>query len=304
MVYTTNLKTLYDMTKIIDFSTNCPWQLYTFAFIHILAGAFLLFPSMVCKYIFPTVTESCQPSELVMIRLTAMSLIYIGVIYTVLTYHSKQNEGNITRLANIALNCSTAMIITVVYAGNNAHDDGLERSWMHGGDLFITFALAMIHAMRVSKPGVEWAEKKSPKEGLGFNCKLLMVVFTFLTLVKFFALGHFVSPSFILADGVQLTPLATFLWKYLVVIIFEAWLAFFFCVLFDDDAGHELMVVAIAIMTLVLYRGIISVQEYLNEFISTGIMQKASILCGICILFIGGGRVGKTHQGGGYQQVG
>lgn len=192
----------------------------------------------------------------------------------------------------------------MICVGNNAHGGGLERSWMHGGDLFITFALAIIHAMRVSKPCVKWVEKKSPKEGLGFNCKLLMVIFTFLTFAKFFALGHFVSPNFILVDGVELTPLATFLWKYLVVIVFEAWLAFFFCVLFDDDAGHELMVGTIAIMTFVLDRGIISVQEYLNEVVSTGIIQKVSILCRICILFIGGGRVGKTRQGGGYQQVG
>jgi hypothetical protein len=288
--------------QIIDFATSCPWQLYTFSFIHIFAGVYMLFPSSICKYIFPTLTQSCQPSELVMIRLTALSLIYVGFIYTVLTYHSKDNEGNISRLANIGLNRATAMIITVVFVGSdNDAQGGLERSWMHGADLVVTFALTIMLVMRVSKPGVEWAEKKPIKEGLGFNCKFLMLVITLLTLLKFFALGHFVSPKYILIDGVEMTQLAYFLWKYLAVIIFEAWLAFFFSVLFDDDAGHELIVATIIGMTLVIYCGILSIKEYLSEFVSHWMMQKTLILCGACILFIGSGRINYTR--GGYQHV-
>ena len=75
------------MGGIIDFSTSCPWQLYTFSFLHLIASIFLFFFDACCL-LFPTKTGSCVESEVVMSRLLAICLLYTGVIYGVLTYHN------------------------------------------------------------------------------------------------------------------------------------------------------------------------------------------------------------------------
>ena len=60
---------------IIDFSTSCPWELYLFAFCHLLPG--------VCMYLLDAcallTSKSCTDTELIWERLVAVSLVYVGV---------------------------------------------------------------------------------------------------------------------------------------------------------------------------------------------------------------------------------
>lgn len=64
------------MGGIIDFGTTCPWEVYLFAFIHLLGGIFMyVFDS--CRLLTST---SCNDAEKVLENMTALSLIYVGVI--------------------------------------------------------------------------------------------------------------------------------------------------------------------------------------------------------------------------------
>eukprot|EP01083_Nonionella_stella_P061008 159082_1 len=117
------------MGGIIDFNTTCPWELYLFAFVHLGAGVVMyLFDS--CKVL---TSSSCTNAELVMESFVVLSLLYVGVIYTVLTYHNKDSAAKITRLSNFALNGAVALLTSVVFIGN-ASLGGIERSWMHMGE--------------------------------------------------------------------------------------------------------------------------------------------------------------------------
>ena len=157
---------------IIDFDTDCPWQLYLFAFIHIGGGlAMYLFDS--CKLLTST---SCSGSERVFETMIALSFIYVGVIFTVLTYHSKESIGKITRLSNASLNGAVALLVGVIFTGNASYG-GIERSWMHKGDMLTMMLLVFVLWARVSKTNIDWAQKNSLNEDLGINCKTLLIFF-------------------------------------------------------------------------------------------------------------------------------
>lgn len=162
------------MSGIIDFDTTCPWELYLFAFIH-LGGAMTMYFFDSCRLLTST---ACTDAEQVMERFVSLAMLYVGVVvryarvtifyvtylimfvilpslviaaqYTVLTYHSKESPGKITRLASTALNCATALLASVVYAGN-ASFGGIERSWMHKGDLLTMMVLVAFLSHRLTK---------------------------------------------------------------------------------------------------------------------------------------------------------
>ena len=90
---------------IIDFDTDCPWQLYLFAFIHIGAGL-VMYVLDSCKLL--SSTDYCSDSERVFETMIALSFIYVGVIFTMLTYHSRESVGKITSLSNAALSGAIA----------------------------------------------------------------------------------------------------------------------------------------------------------------------------------------------------
>lgn len=237
------------MGGIIDFSTSCPWQLYTFAFVHLLGGIFM-YVFDVCNTVFPSKTRSCVGSEIVMQRFAALSLLYVGVIFTVLTYHNKGSAAKITRLSNHALNGATALLVGVIFAGNNSFG-GFERSWMHFGDMLTLFIVVGILSSRVCQQDADWANKIRIRDGLGVNCKTLLVLFVILSILKILALTDFVDPAMILADGLKMTKLAHYMWNLVVVLVLEILLGLFFSLAFDDDASHELMVCTIVFMTLI-----------------------------------------------------
>ena len=107
---------------IIDFGTSCPWELYLFAFCHI-GGAIVLYLFDSCHLLTST---SCTDAEKVFESFASLSMLYVGVIFTVLTYHNKTSAAKITRLSNFALNGAVAMLCAVIFAGNDAYG-GVER---------------------------------------------------------------------------------------------------------------------------------------------------------------------------------
>lgn len=88
---------------------------------------------------------TCIESEILMQRMMALSFIYVGGLYAMLTYHNKDKPAKITRLSNMALNAATAMLVSVVFIGN-AKYGGFERSWMHIGDMWtVSYFIAYFH---------------------------------------------------------------------------------------------------------------------------------------------------------------
>ena len=64
------------MGGIIDFSTDCPWELYLFAFVHIIGSvAMYVFDS--CSLLTDT---PCTDQEKVMSNIVALSMLYVGVL--------------------------------------------------------------------------------------------------------------------------------------------------------------------------------------------------------------------------------
>ena len=122
------------MGGIIDFSTSCPWQLYTFSFLHLIASIFL-FIFDACGLLFPTKSGSCVESEVVMSRLLAICLLYTGVIYGVLTYHNKNYGDMITRLSNFALHSAVALSQGSDDASDHARRPLAARRESHSDDV-------------------------------------------------------------------------------------------------------------------------------------------------------------------------
>jgi hypothetical protein len=224
------------MGGLIDFNTTCPWQLYLFSFIHMLGGLFMI-PFDVSK-LFSGVSST--ESEIVMQRMMALSLLYVGGLFSMLTYHNKDKPAKITRLSNMALNAATAFLTSVVFIGNAKYAFGFERSWMHVGDMWTALILVFVLASRVSQNDAEWAQKSPLKEGLGANCKSLVLLFTVLTMCKFLALADFIDPALLMAEGLEITAFAAWTWRFITVLILEMFLAMFFHCLVLVDRRSDL----------------------------------------------------------------
>ena len=61
-------------------------------------------------------------------------------------------EIGITTLSNVGFSCSTAFLASCVFTGNASHG-GLERSWMHIGDMLTVSVIACLLFGRVTKTG-------------------------------------------------------------------------------------------------------------------------------------------------------
>jgi len=290
------------MGGIIDFDTTCPWQLYLFSFLHMLGGLFM-FIIDVCK-LFTGV--SCIESEIVMQRIMALSMVYVGGLYYMLTYHNKDKPAKITRLSNMALNAATALLVSVVFIGNQKYG-GFEKSWMHVGDMWTALILVFVLASRVAQKNAEWAEISAPiKEGLGANCKALVLLFTVLTLFKFLALADFIDPSKMMADGFEITAFAAWTWNFIIVLVLESFLAMLFTLLFEDESGQELLVKTIIILTLFAAGAIYSMQQYLSDWMGlngNALWIRLGVMVAVCLAAIVAGRH-TGHSREGYESVG
>lgn len=286
-------KNKHTMTGFIDFNTDCPWQLYTFSFFHLLFGV-ICYTINFCPLAFPN-SPKCTESELVMQRYVALTSLYTGVLFTTLTYHSKTDVSKATRLASFSLVGSATFLTSVIFCGN-ASFGGFERSWMHIGDMIGAMALFVILGSRVDS-STEWAEKKELGR-LGLNCKSLLLLFLPITAVKFLAMTDFISPTKILADGVEMTELARWMFNYVAVLVLNIIFGLLYSVLYDDDKGHELVVIAIAFMTVVSPLSFQSLNGMMGSWTSMHILliRAAIILC-VCISAIVGGRRGVKRAG-------
>jgi hypothetical protein len=141
------------MGGIIDFSTDCPWQLYLFSFYHLVPGLLMYFMD-VSKFMTLAGTPSTQ-TELLMQRLLALSMLYVGALFTAITYHNKRSPAKITTFSNIALSCATAFLASCVFTGN-ASLGGIEKSWMHIGDMLAMAIIVAILFFRVTQPGASF----------------------------------------------------------------------------------------------------------------------------------------------------
>lgn len=288
------------MGGIIDFSTDCPWELYLFAFAH-LGGAIVMYFVDSCRLLTST---SCTDAEKIFESLAVLSLLYVGVIFTVLTFHNKSSAAKVTRLSNIALNGAVALLASVVFAGNSSFDGGIERSWMHMGDMLTAIILVGVLCARVAKADAEWAQKKPLNEGMGINCKTLLILFGIVTVIKFVAYTDFIDPKNFLPDDSEMTDFAVWMWKFMVILILEIFLAVLFSVLFDDDAGHELVVFTIIIMSVIAALLINPVQKYMSDWmgLNSNVMWiRLGVLILVCIVAIVGGRQNPNRAG--YQSV-
>ncbi|KAL7521333.1 hypothetical protein ACHAWX_006014 [Stephanocyclus meneghinianus] len=285
------------MGGIIDFSTDCPWQLYLFSFFHLLPGLLVYFID-VSRFITLSGTPSTE-TEVLMQRLLALSMLYVGALFAAITYHNKRSPANITTFSNIALTCATAVLASCVFTGN-ASLGGIEKSWMHIADMLTMAIIVVILFFRVTQPGTEWAERNAVGEGLGMNCKTLLLFFLPLTILKFFAYTDFIDSKMILADGLEMTLLAHWMWTFVAVLIFECAMALTYTVFFDDAEGHEIVVSTMAAMTLIAGCSLYSVQGYMSSWMGmngSGLWIKIAIMVGLCIVAVVGGRMGGHRAG-------
>lgn len=151
--------------------------------------------------------------------------------------------------------------------------------------------------------GVEWAEKKPVGEGLGMNCKTLLLLFLPLTLIKFFAYTDFVDPNILLAEGLEMTKLAYWMRNATAMLIFECGMALAYTILYDDNEGHEIVVMSMAAMTLVAGCSFYSFQGYLSSWMGSngnGLWIKIGIMVALSIAAVIGGRMGHRE---GYTKV-
>eukprot|EP00581_Thalassiosira_minuscula_P000857 CAMPEP_0183743364 /NCGR_PEP_ID=MMETSP0737-20130205/65179_1 /TAXON_ID=385413 /ORGANISM="Thalassiosira miniscula, Strain CCMP1093" /LENGTH=557 /DNA_ID=CAMNT_0025978983 /DNA_START=116 /DNA_END=1790 /DNA_ORIENTATION=- len=238
-------QTTQTMGGIIDFNTTCPWELYLFALINFCA-AIIYFVFDTCSLLTST---ACSDTERVMESILALCFLYVGVMFTVLTYHNKNEPGKITNLSNFAAYGAMSLLVSIVFIGN-ASLGGIEPSWMHMGDVLSSIILLAVLIARVSKADAEWAEKK-PLGNMGVNCKTLLLLILVIIALKFIAFTDFIDPLTFLADGAEMTDYAMCMWKFIAVLMIEIFLAILFSVLFDDDASHELVVLTVMVMSRV-----------------------------------------------------
>jgi len=92
------------------------------------------------------------------------------------------------------------------------------------------------------QPDAEWAQINAINEGMGINCKTLLLLLFALTAIKFVASTDFIDPAVLLPDGSKMTHLAIWMWRFATVLLFEVIYALGYAILFEDDAGHELVV--------------------------------------------------------------
>lgn len=163
------------------------------------------------------------------------------------------------------------------------------------------------------QPDAEWAQINAINEGMGINCKTLLLLFFVATAIKFVAMTDFVDPAVILPDGSKMTHMAALMWKLAILLLLELLLALGYVVLFEDDAGLELTVFTMMIMTVFATLSVLPVQKYMSDWMMGNWMGtlwiRSIFMLILCIAAIIGGRRGSgrnslnLHPLSGYQEV-
>ena len=63
-----------------------------------------------------------------------------------------------------------------------------------------------------------------------------------------------------------MTAFADWMWKFIAVLILEVFIALLYSVLFDDEAGQELVVLTIIVMSAIAALSVWSVQKYMSSW--------------------------------------
>ena len=122
-----------------------------------------------------------------------------------------------------------------------------------------------------------------------------------MAIVKCVAYTDFIDPTKMLADGLEMTSFALWMWHFIAVLIFEFILAMFFVLFFDDDAGHEVVVMTLMAMSLVSACSIYSVREHLSGWMGLSrnlVWFCLGIMIGVCMIAIVSGRMRGTRRTG------
>jgi hypothetical protein len=161
------------------------------------------------------------------------------------------------------------------------------------------------------QPDAEWAQINAINEGMSINCKTLLLLLLALSTIKFVAIADFIDPAVLLPDGSKMTHLAVWMWRFTTVLLLEVILALGYAVLFDDDAGHELAVLTVMILSVVATLSIQPVQKYMSNWMGTvfgfnTLWVKLAVIVLLSIAaIIGGRRESGRHLRpfSGYQEV-
>jgi hypothetical protein len=103
-------------------------------------------------------------------------------------------------------------------------------------------------------------------EGIDINCKTLLLIFWAFIAIKLVTSADFIDPAVLLADGSEMTQMAVWMWKYALVVMGELLIGLAYAVFFEDDDGHELVVLTTIIMSAVAALSIHPVLKYTSDW--------------------------------------
>jgi hypothetical protein len=135
-------------------------------------------------------------------------------------------------------------------------------------------------------------------ERIGINCKTLLLFFWALIAIKLVTSADFIDPAVLLVDGSEMTQMAVWMWKYALVVLGELLLGLGYAMLFEDDAGHELVVLTTMIMSAVAALSIHPVLKYTSDWVGTlfgfsALWFRLGYVILVCNVAIAGGRCGS-----------
>jgi len=281
-------------------SSPFPWQLYLFALLNVAGGIVCCFNS-VCDWAFGKCSAEV---EYVMLRGVAVSMLFVGVLFLVLTYINHvtdRNAAKLKRLAMVATQCTVALFVAVIMIGPR-HLDGVEKGWAHLGDM-ITMAVLLVIMWTAIADDKEVAGVRGSDlyAGLGVNPKTLLWLFLVWAVVKLFLLSDFMSYTYMLNDIDAKSELARVLWNLMAVFVLMSVLIFFFAIAYGDYRDQEWTVIASVII------GIVAGFAFTGSEWRRGLLWQwvitASVLVVVSIVAIVWGRRSRRTSGG-YTEVG
>jgi hypothetical protein len=271
-------------------ASSFPWQLYLFSLVN-LVGLYGLFGDF-CMLLTGS-GEVCNSAEKVTSLYMSVCLVYVSVLFFVLTFLNHGNTPKLKRLAMYGANCAVAMFAGVIMTGSTRLG-GFERSWYHLGDMVTFFALSIV-LLLAAEGDSPAAVSSSPFTGLGINPKTLVLLAGLGTLSKLFLISDYIPLSYILEDESEVTDLARLFWNLVVVLMFEILLAITFALKYGDDMDLEGVTYAFILMTLIAWVYMIPILGFLRgELVKQGLFSVVVFIV-ICVVAIIGGR--KQQRG-------
>lgn len=256
--------------------TSGLWQLYTFSAVNILASLFM-YGIFIDPCQLMTGKSLCEAgAETLASRLVAISFLYVGASFLVLTYINKTNPPKLKRLVNMGMNCTVAMIVSIIFFGPRSLG-GLESSVLHFLDMITGFLLLGIMISAIADDS-QMVGSKSPFKELGMNPKTFIFLAFLLTFMKLLALSDFVDISNILEDPETGTALSHVMYQWIVVLILMVLFPLVFALSYGDKQDQEILAYTIVVLMLVSLVSLIPIADdlksgtMLNEYIAVSIV--------------------------------